>query len=285
MIARVVRWGLGYMGQFNDLKQALRASRRSHSRTVRCVVAVITAGYRVGRMFVDGQHRYLVLLKLFNRQRLHQTTPLTWMDRYPEIFSTCRHYFAERDDLKILSYGCSTGEEVLTLRRYFPSAFICGSEINRRSLAVCRKRKVDNRIVFIQSDPATIARYGPFDAIFCMAVLQRTPEAVAEQGIINLNPIYPFERFNRQIGEFDTFLAKDGLLVIRHTQYRFQDTAVVSKYVPLTLEHGFEVGSKFDRTSHRLSDAETRGLRSIFVKISQRDASKDGVNMRDRLLP
>ena len=51
-----------------------------------------------------------------------------------------------RQDIKILSYGCSTGEEVLTLRNYFPNAHIIGAEINKHSLAKCRQLPVDEKI-------------------------------------------------------------------------------------------------------------------------------------------
>jgi hypothetical protein len=73
--------------------------------------------HRTWLFLLDREHRSVVLVKLFNRDSVHQTTPLTWMDRYPEIFSRCRAYFTDRKNLNILSYGCSTGEEVITLRR------------------------------------------------------------------------------------------------------------------------------------------------------------------------
>jgi hypothetical protein len=120
----------------------------------------MTAAHRSGLFLLGRERRSVVLLKLFNRERVHQTTPLTWMDRYPEIFSTCGAYFTNRKNLKILSYGCSTGEEVITLRRYFPLAIITSAEINRRSLAICRNREIDDRIAFIYSDRIKIAQRG-----------------------------------------------------------------------------------------------------------------------------
>jgi len=256
------------MGQLANLKQALRARRRSKNPAVRSVIDVIATVYRTGLFVVSGQHRSVVLLKLFNRQAVHQTSPETWMDRYPKIFSTCRAYFGGRKELKILSYGCSTGEEVLTLRNYFPSAIIIGAEINRRSLAICRKLKVDERIAFVHSDPAILAQRGPFDAIFCMAVLQRTPHAIIERGITDLKHIYPFEKFDWQVGKLDELLARDGLLIIRHTQYLFRDAAVAWKYDPLdTTAHEVDFDPKFDRNSERLGEGAGAASGWIFVKI------------------
>jgi len=139
------------------------------------------------------------------------------MDRYPEIFSLCRDYLAGRPDLRILSYGCSTGEEVLTLRSYFPAAMIVGAEINPQSLAIARKKVSDDRVVLIESDSAAIRESSPFDAIFCMAVLQRTPMLIADQGVKDLSGIYPFEKFDAKVAELDTWLKTGGLLVVHHS--------------------------------------------------------------------
>jgi hypothetical protein len=251
------------------LKQALRVRRTSKNMFVRYAVVVMTAAHRTGRFLLSGEHRSVVLLKLFDRERVHQTTPRTWMNRYPEIFSTCRTYFAGHTNLKILSYGCSTGEEVITLRKYFPSAIITGAEINRRSLAMCRNHKIDDRIAFIHSEHTKIAQCGPFDAIFCMAVLQRTPHTIIDQGITNLKHIYPFEKFDHQVAEFDALLKKGGLLIIRHTQYRFSDASVASKYVALeTGRHDVDDGPKFGKNCERLHEGAAANLGPIFVKMT-----------------
>lgn len=124
-------------GPLAKVKKALRARRASGSAIVRHGISTIFAAYRAGQFFVDGRVRSVVLLNAFNKE-VHQTTLYTSMDRYPGIFAACQSYFAGRKELRILSYGCATGEEVVTLRRYFPRAFITGAEINRRSLAICK---------------------------------------------------------------------------------------------------------------------------------------------------
>src|SRR5262249_17488545 len=113
---------------------------------------------------------------------------------------------------------------------------------------------------------AAIAQRAPFDAILCMAVLQRTPSAIIEQGITSLKRIYPFEKFDRQIAELDALLTRGGLLVIRHTQYRLQDASAAWKYAALeaALREG-GAGRKFGRDSKGLPD-ESGPLPVIFVK-------------------
>jgi hypothetical protein len=154
----------------------------------------------------------------------------------------------------------------LTLRSYFPSACIVGAEINPHCLSVARKRKADDQIVFLESKPEKIQELGPFDAIFCLAVLQRTPMLVARKGIVNLNAIYPFEKFEAKVTELDSWLNKNGLLIIHHSQYRFTDASVASKYSPLLAAKDIHnTGPLFDRNGVRLKD--TMASHSVFVKL------------------
>lgn len=186
------------------------------------------------------------------------------MDRYPAIFSVCRDYFAAKEDLRILSYGCATGEEVLTLRRYFPAAFLTGAEINGSSLSIARSRATDARMVFVESEAGRIQAQGPFDAIFCMAVLQRTPSRIEQAGIRDLKQIYPFEKFDAKIAELDAWLKKGGLLVVHHSQYSVADAAAGSKYEPLAAaRHILNPGPRFGRDSQRCDVP----AHSVFVKL------------------
>ncbi|WP_084362110.1 class I SAM-dependent methyltransferase [Robertmurraya korlensis] len=167
----------------------------------------------------------------------------------------------------MLSYGCSTGEEVLTLRSYFPTAQIIGADINKRSLETCRKLPVDEKISFIYSTPSEIKKHGKFDVIFCMAVLQRNPHDVAAKGITNLSKIYPFEKFEKQIIELDNLLKPNGLLVVHFTQYSLLDTKLASTYQAL----GNHVQDDyltpvFDRNSELIRNPIPQ--KSIFIKLN-----------------
>lgn len=258
-----------------NLRQALRARRRSSNPVVRYGIRSIDSARRFVLFFTSAAYRSIVLARLFRSDALHQTTVLTWMDRYPRIFSTCRDYFAigggearphrSADALNILSFGCSTGEEVMTLRQYFPAARIVGADINKRNLALCRQRAVDDRIAFVDSDREAIRAHAPFDAIFCMAVLQRTPHRIKDEGITNLGRIYPFEKFDRQIQELDDYLKTDGLLVIHHSQYLFSDSSVAERYRSLGKgDQELDDTVTFDRNSRRMDHVADAG--SIFVK-------------------
>ena len=107
---------------------------------------------------------------------------------------------------------------------------------------------------------------GPFDAVFCLAVLQRTPMQVKEKGIMDLKGIYPFGKFNEKVTELDCWLKRNGLLIVHHSQYVFTDASVASKYSPLiAAKHILNKGPLFDRNSNRHDD--TPASYSVFVKM------------------
>ncbi|MEK3991717.1 class I SAM-dependent methyltransferase [Robertmurraya sp. FSL R5-0851] len=252
-------------------KQLVKGHQTSHNKIVKLGTKFLSAlwsAFHISKRIInDKDYRYLLLLQLVKYKNVHQTTPLTFMNRYPKIFSACQEYFEGKGDLKILSYGCSTGEEVLTLRRYFPTAQIIGADINKRSLETCRKLPVDEKISFIFSTPSEIQKHGKFDAIFCMAVLERKPHDVAAKGITNLSKIYPFEKFEKQIIELDNLLNPNGLLVVHFTQYSLLDTKLASNYQAL----GNHVQDDyltpvFDRNSELRRN--TNPQKSIFVKLN-----------------
>src|SRR5277367_5474893 len=64
----------------------------------------------------------------------------TLPDRYPWLFGFAATRIGSRPDLRILSFGCSRGEEVFSLRKYFPSAAVKGIDINPRNIARCLAR-------------------------------------------------------------------------------------------------------------------------------------------------
>lgn len=252
------------------LKNGLRAHRDSPNPAVRWSIRGIAAAHshlvEAVNVANDPERRSILLTRLLDGSRLHQGAGNTAMDRFPEIFAACREFFGGRSDLNLLSFGCSTGEEVLTLRHYFPTASITGAEINGRSLALCRKRTVDGRMSFVRPDRGTLRRRGPYDAIFCMAVLQRIPlKKVNGEFPASLKNIYPFERFDEQITEFDQLLKKGGLLVVHAKAYALHHASVAANYKLLAnAPKPTPDGIKYDRDSRRTADSW--GLGSIFVK-------------------
>lgn len=258
--------------RFRIIKNGIKNKRYSQNPIIRFVVErLFDFSYILGTMkgiLINKQSRAVFFTKLRYPNRIHQTTPATAMNRFPLIFSACRGCFEEKSDIKILSFGCSTGEEVLTLRHYFPNATIVGAEINKYSLEICQKRKLDDKMIFIKSTSEEISKHGPYDAIFCMAVFQRTLGLIAEKRITDLSRIYPFRRFADQICELDPCLRKDGLFVVHFSQYDFRDTEVASKYSTYgDYNQDCYWPYIFDKNSKLVTTKVQRN--SIFVKVTE----------------
>jgi len=182
-------------------------------------------------------YRSLILLKYLNGNKAHQISNYTEYNRYPDLFSKCKELMNGKKDLKILSYGCSTGEEVFTLREYFPDAFIVGVDINPRNIKKAIRSNSYPKIYFSSLISANLEEKGPFDIIFALAVLQRTENR--DEKTIESTQIYPFKKFNAKVSELDRYLKDEGLFVIDHSDYRFEDADIATKYKAITGNHNY----------------------------------------------
>lgn len=76
----------------------------------------------------DGRARSELFTRLRFGAQVHQDISLSFHDRYPRLFTAARALLADRPAPRILSYGCAAGEEVTSLRGYFPDAMLVGAE-------------------------------------------------------------------------------------------------------------------------------------------------------------
>jgi SAM-dependent methyltransferase len=177
------------------------------------------------------------------RRRFRRALPGRWQaychtlpDRYPWLFEFARANIEDSPGTRILSFGCSSGEEVFTLRKYFPAAAIKGIDIERHNISRCEARaRVENATAMTfsvaantQSEPAAC-----YDAIFCVAVLCLGDLTVSGEQCSE--PYLYFRDFERMVTDFARCLRPGGILFLLTTNFRFCDTAV-SQDFDLVLE-------------------------------------------------
>ena len=187
----------------------------------------------------------------------HQTNTTTELDRYPRIFRRVREHFLsapQQGPLNILSFGCSSGEEVETLNRfYFPNARILGLDVNEGVLRRARDRGLDPALVrFELSSKAALSENGPFDAIFAMSVFCVWPET---QGKANINDLYMFDKFVDGLSLLHAHLKPGGLLTVVNANYRVKDLPFADQYASLDIDipsSGFV--EQFDRDGNRIHE-------------------------------
>ncbi len=182
---------------------------------------------RLWRLAVDPPYRNLTLLRFSRRRGVFQPFNDTRANRYPKVFSFVQARLGAESDVRILSYGCSTGEEVFSIREYFPRAIIKGIDINAANIAVCRRRLKQTRDAGITFEVANTTREEPtaaYDAIFCMAVFRHGD--LGSPGVTRCDHRIRFEDFALALEDLKRCLKPGGLLAIVHSNFRLCDAPV-----------------------------------------------------------
>ncbi len=160
-----------------------------------------------------------------------QTYNHTLPDRYPWLFQFAGESLAKSTDLRLLSFGCSRGDEVFALRKYFPTAFIKGIDIDPRNIAYCQSRvppELPPTMSFATGGGVEAEADASFDAIFCLAVLCRG-DLTATNAQSSL-PGFLFEHFELIVADLARCVKPGGLLFLLTTNFRFCDTATAAHF-------------------------------------------------------
>ena len=168
-----------------------------------------------------------------NKNNIIQTASTTFMNRHPDIFEFLKEKYKEKD-VRILSFGCSTGEECFSIRKYLPKAHIIGVDINPQSIKTAKENPLkDSKMEFIKLNPSELIQIDKCDIILALSVLCKNPEA---QELKDIKSIYPFSRYDLIIKQLDKILKKDGTIIIRSSNFRFRDSSVFNKYEVISYE-------------------------------------------------
>jgi len=197
-----------------------------------------------------------------------QTRGSTRHNRYPKTFAA-----AERlarltcpNGARILSFGCSTGEECVTLAgAYFAhhNDRVFGVDVDGAAVRIAQSGRPHDRVRYFESGDVCLDVAGPFDVIFAMSVLCVWPET---RDLVDISAIFPFERFVATCTELDQRLKVGGLLVIHNANYRLMQTPLKRRYQPVTVrERDSALVHQFDSKGRR---HERRSNQRIFRKLA-----------------
>jgi 2-polyprenyl-3-methyl-5-hydroxy-6-metoxy-1,4-benzoquinol methylase len=177
------------------------------------------------RLLRDPPFRHMMRLYWFPQRGAFQPFNDTAFDRYPVIFKFVQTQLGADTPADILSFGCATGEEAFSLRRYFPRARIKGIDINPGNIAVAQARLAaapDERVCFAVAASTAGEAAARYDAIFCMAVLRHGGLGAA--GVERCDHLLRFDEVARAFADFHRSLKPGGLLIVRHANVRLRDT-------------------------------------------------------------
>jgi hypothetical protein len=215
-------------------------------------------------LLTNSRLRVELVAKWKNKSNYHQISTLTVSNRYPLLFKECTLYLQNMENPQIISFGCSTGEEVRTLGQYLPSAIIYGIDISNWCIKQSKKLNQSFTHFFYNRTSLEFESIQNVDAIFCMAVFQRTEDRLP--GNKNDTKLFKFSAFEEEIVLLDKKLKKGGLLIIDFSDFNFMDTIVATNYAPLDFENNQFLRKQplFDKNNHKIADEKF--LYRVFVK-------------------
>ncbi len=218
------------------IKSKTKNFRHSIWNSKKKVFRIIRPIYLITRFILKSLFNYEYRNQKFTYMRYkkyyYQFENSTEENRYPDLFTICQKYFKNKENVKILSFGCSTGEEVDGINKYMPNAIIVGADISHYNLKQCKKKDKKENISFVHSLSVEYKQNNNFDAIFCMAVLQHTKN----RENVSIATKFIFEQFENEIIDLDKKLNEGGLFFIDQTDFNFLDTSIRNKYFPLMVE-------------------------------------------------
>lgn len=163
--------------------------------------------------------------------RLFQPATMTRLDRHPALFAVVTARLEANAAPRLLSFGCSTGEEAVTLARYLPHARIDAIDANPACIAQARRtaeRLGLEQIDFACADtPDALAAEG-YDAVFCLSVLRHGDLDAWRPD--RCTRLLPFARFAAAVEALDRCVRPGGLLILWGCNFRFTDTPVATRY-------------------------------------------------------
>ena len=251
-----------------NFKNNIKKLGHSDNSFIRMIYWILKFVWFCFRLCMNGRIRAETFAGLFSGNSVHQLVTFTATNRYPLIFQKCAEYFVETNisDPKILSFGCSTGEEVFTLGKYLPHATIIGVDTNSWCIRECVKANQNSNYSFFNRNSASFEHSGDFDAIFCMAVFQRSENRTSKDNRIARG--HTFSQFESEIKVLDGKLKVGGLFIIDHADFSFADTACAYSYKPLGFEKNQMVRIRplYDRTNRKVTDQQENYR--VFEKVS-----------------
>lgn len=138
---------------------------------------------------------------------------------------------------RILSFGCSIGDELATLRVMFPEAEIFGCDIDELAISTA-SRTVGHLAEVFRSSREEVAARGPFDLICAFSSLCINPLPKLEV----FKKSFPFSLFNDMVSMLDEQVVPGGLLAIKNSSYAFPSADAAANYNRVRIDGVIESG-------------------------------------------
>jgi hypothetical protein len=177
-----------------------------------------------------GQARQSAVAQILKLENLFQPHATTAVNRYDDEFDALATSITS-DAPRILSFGCSSGEELFSLHEHFPAATIHGIDVNPLAVRTARKRiraaGLGAQLTAAKGGDADAERPRSYDAVLALAVFRHGD---LNGGPARCDPTLQFANFERTVSRLADCVRGGGVFVIRHANFRFSDCAVAHEF-------------------------------------------------------
>lgn len=181
---------------------------------------------------VGGERREAAVAIITKPKNLFQPYTTTSANRYPDELGVVAAAVGTDEPL-ILSFGCASGEELVSLRAAFPRARIHGVDLNPLAVRAARRRVAgDARTTVTRGGEAPVGEQ--YDVVLALAVFRH---AALNDAPPSCAGVIAFADYERTVTALASCVRPGGLLVLRHANFRFTDTAVAAAFEPVSTGH------------------------------------------------
>ena len=202
----------------------------------------------------DSKSIFNQLITQYNKLNLPgQMSNYDEYDRYPDVHKFIENMYHQKinrdSNITILVYGCSSGEEIKTLKtKYIPNSTIIGVDINNITLEAAKKRFSSDKTIRIMHPDELYFEDFKFDIILCNSVFCIWPPDAPTN--IKSDNDFNFERFDNYLIELNRYLKPGGCFVIYNSKFLFTESSISSQYVPINTKHSI-LSSGFVKKYHK----------------------------------
>jgi SAM-dependent methyltransferase len=188
------------------------------------------------KALLDGGHRrQSAVAELLRPANLFQPYATTSPDRYPEELAAVATALGT-DEPAVLSFGCSSGEELLSVRARFPGARIRGIDVNPLAVRTARRKvRGDPGTSVVRAGDASGEPLAAYDVVLALAVFRHADLNAAPP---RCDGVIRFADFERTVAGLARCVRPGGLLVLRHANFRFTDCDVAAGFEPVRTGFG-----------------------------------------------
>lgn len=174
-----------------------------------------------------------------------QLSHMTSEERFPLIFDSAKTL--QPNAKRVLSFGCSTGEECKALAKRFPNAEIMGVDIDWGSVQTARRRNKNCNVSF----HTDLEGVGKFDVVLALMVF------------FSMEKPIDFKMFSKSLNQIHRHLNPEGVLMVYTSDYDPASIPAIAQYKPLNVwmrVHNKNSKTYYNGYYRKRSDKEMRTL-------------------------